>query len=561
MFESKASKSANNELSQREAELKELNTKVAAASERLAVLQQNRLRGAADQAQAKDASASLCSERDASRKHLAEMRMQGESLKSEIASLDAIAASNRDDVMVFKEKLRHLHEKHDALALACESMRPPPAAADVQLKLETGGDVALTVTTAGSERWRESIHTASTGTTPAILEIAPLHFVAAEAGEIAMHAQEMLQFELTGVTAKSKVLARELEQLKKERSSWEEELQALKLEHDSTLLRHRQATQSLNDCLDDVEELRQERAVVQGRLTVISRMKQRLQDDCSKVQSNVGSSKRSIEDVRGLTWQQLKATQDVVLKTHASKQRIEEETRLRQMELQHLSAAHSRAIERDMTVEPKLKTRLAAPDSLKMMAAIQHADAASFSSEQRVDFAGATGTPIGRSPPPLPTRRDRLDGGQSKSIEDPRELKAVVREPDGDLVWAPDLGPGCGPMARPRDSRKSARPAPPPTFQRVTHLAGTAAVPATGVSLQQTKLPPMALTRPSGLSKASTPRSIPDGTLAWAPQEDAETALGEAVAAGVGCIPSLSARTTPRSDPLRDAGQLVLGGR
>jgi len=498
MFESKASKSANHELSQREAELKELNTKVAAASERLAVLQQNRLRGAADQAQAKDASASLCSERDASHKHLAEMRMEGESLKSEIAALDAIAASNQDDVMLFKEKLRKLHEKHRGLALACESMRPLPAAADVQLKLDSDGDIALTVTTAGSERYRESIHTTSTGTTPSILEIAPLHFVAAEAGEIATHAQEMLQFELAAATAKTQVLVRELEQLRKERSSWEEELQALKLEHDSTLLRHRQATESLSDCLDAVEELRQERAVVQGRLTVISRMKQRLQDGCSKVQSNVGTGKRSVEDIRGLTWQQLKATQDVVLKTHASKQRIEEETRLKKMELEQLSAAHSRAIERDMTVEPKLKARLAAPDSLKMMAAIQHADGASLSSEQRVEFAGANGTPVGLSPPPLPTRRDRLDGGQSKSIEDPRQLKAVVREPDGDLVWAPDLGPGCGPMARPRDSRKSARPAPPPTFQSVT--------------------------------------------------------------AGVGCVPALSART-PRSDPLRHAGQLLLGGR
>jgi len=486
-------------------------------------------------------------------------------LKSEITALDATAASNWDDVTVCKEKLRRLHEKHDALASACESMRPPPAAADVQLQLNSGGDIALTVATAGSERWRERIRTASTGTTPAILEIAPLHFVAAEAGEIAMHAQEMLQFELAGVTAKSKVLVRELEQLKKERLSWKEALQVLKQEHDSTVLQHMQASQSLSDCLADVEELRQERATVQGRLTVISRVKQRLQDDCSKVQSNVGTSKRSVEDIRGLTWQQLKETQDVVSRTSASKQRIEEETWLKQKELEHLSAAHSRAIERDMTLELKLKTSLVAPDSVKMMAALQQAEAASLSAGQRAEFARANGTPTrsGLSSPPLPPRQEKLllDGGQSKSIEEPRQLKAVVREPDGDLVWAPDLGPGCGPMARPRDSRKSARPAPPPTFQRATHLAGTAAIPAAAVPVQQMKLPPMPLTRLGGLSKASTPRSIPDGSHAWGPQEDVESALGEAAVAGVGCIPSLSARTTPRSDPLRDAGQLVLGGR
>jgi len=367
-----------------------------------------------------------------------------------------------------------------------------------------------------------------------------------------LHAQETLHFELTAVTAKSKVLVRELEQLKKERSSWEEELQALKQEHDSTILRHRQASQSLSECLADVEELRRERAIVQGRFTVVSRVKQRLQDDCSKVQSNVGTSKRSVEDIRGLTWQQLKQTQDVVSRTTASKQRIEEETRLKQKELEHLSAAHSRAIERDMTLQPKLKTTLVAPDSVKMMTALQQAEAASLSAEQRAELAGL-------SSPPLPPRRD---GGQSKSIEDPRQLKAVVREPDGDLVWAPDLGPGCGPMARPRDLRKSVRPAPPPTFQRATHLAGTAAVSATAaVPLQQIKLPPMPLTRLGGLSKASTPRSIPDGSHAWGPQEDVESALGEAVATGVGRRPSLSARTTPRSDPLRDTGQLVLGGR
>jgi len=559
MFESKASTSANNELSQREAELKELNAGVAAASHRLAGLQQSRLQEAADQAQAQDISVSVCSVRDASHKQLAEMRMQGEALKSEIVVLDASAASNWHDVTLCKEKLRRLHEKHDALASACEGMRPPPAAADVQLNLHSGGDIALTVATAGSERWRESIRTASTGTTPAILEIAPLHFVAAEAGEIAMHAQEMLQFELAAVTAKSKVLGQELRQLEKERSSWEEELQALKQEHDSTMLQHRQASQRLSDCLSGVEELRRERAIVQGRLTVISRVKQRLEDDCTKVQSNVGTSKRSVEDIRGLTWQQLKETQDVVSRTSASKQRIEEETRLKQKELEHLSVAHSRAIERDMTLEAKLKTSLVAPDSVKMMAALQQAEAASLSAGQRAEFANGTSIP-----PPLPPKRERLllDGGQSKSIEEPRQLKAVVRELDGDLVWAPDLGPGCGPMARPRDSRKSARPAPPPTFQRATHLTGTATVPAkAAVHLQQMKLPPMPLTRLGGLSKASTPRSIPDGSHAWGPREDVESALGEAVAVGVGCIPALSARTTPRSDPLRDAGQLVLGGR
>merc|ERR1740123_1108887 len=123
-----------------------------------------------------------------------------------------------------------------------------------------------------------------------------------------------------------------------------------------------------------------------------------------------------------------------------------------------------------MTAEPKLTTSLVGPDSVKMMAALQQAEAASLSAGQRADFARANGTPTraGPSPPPLPPRRERLllDGRPSKSIEDPRQLKAVVRELDGDLVWAPDLGPGCGPMARPRDSRKSARPAPPPTFQR-----------------------------------------------------------------------------------------------
>lgn len=547
---SQASQSAHLELSQREAELKELNTRVAAASERLALLKQTRLQERADQAQGRDASVSLSSVssvRDASRKQLAEMRLQGESLNSELAALDATAASNLEDVKVCKEKLRRLHEKHDALASAHEGMRPPTANADVQLQLDSGGDVLLSVETAGSERWRESIHTASAGTTPAILEIAPLHFVAAEAGEVAMQAQEMMQFELTAVTAKSQVIVRELEQLKKERSSWEEELQALKQVHDSTVLRHRQASQSLSECLADVEGLRRERAIVQGRLTVVGRAKQRLQDDCSKFQSSMRTSKRSVEDIRGLTWQQLKQTQDVVSRTAASKQRIEAETRLKQKELDHLCASHSRTIERDMTLEPKLKATLAAPDSVKMMTALQHAEAASLSAESG-----------GFSSPPLPPRRD---GGQSKSLEDPRQLKAVVREPDGDLVWAPDLGPGCGPMPRPRDSRKSVRPAPPPTFQRATHLAGTAAMSTTAVvPLQQIKLPPMPSTRLGELSKASTPRSIPDGSHARGLQEDVEPALGEAVATGVGCTPPLSARTTPRSDPLRGAGQLVLGG-
>jgi len=99
-------------------------------------------------------------------------------------------------------------------------------------------------------------------------------------------------------------------------------------------------------------------------------------------------------------------------------------------------------------------------------------------------------------PPTMATLQEmQAAGGERASAVPPLEAalppsspqsqaRALIFQQDGEAAWAPDLGPGQGPVPRPPVAPKERKPVPPPTFRRppsgLRILAASPTLQATG---------------------------------------------------------------------------------
>jgi len=551
MFSSAKKKAAAQELSQAEVQDHDVNAKLAAATQEFTRQQHDNHLVRQTLAHEREFSAALRASVVGLTKQLAGSKVDGQNCQDELATLGAESQIVLDEVALYRERLRRLKEKRAVLASASDSLRPL-VVPELQVNFDYEGDVNVTVTTAGSMRWKDHSNiVCCDSTTPAILDVGPLHFVAAEAGKLVEEEQEMLRSEMELASAQQAEATGELQLFNEERSRWA--VQARELHKANDELRNAQvlAAESLKAISTEVESLHSQMPHIQSQLILKSRIRDRLLEDCSKMQSGLGSGRRSVEELRGLTWQQVDVARGTVARTNASVLRAEEESMSKKKELAHLSAAHSQAIEREMAKATRVQVRLPAPDSTEVAAALQHAHTAAQRNERRETAARleppTAGGATGSQPPPAlgmgpamqgamqgrpPPRASSLSlslGRQSLHVdgESPRpplRASSATRTEDNGSVAG-------GPALRHDDLGviDKANPTAPQTLHRPTASAPLSARGKAGAA-PKPGLPPLPASRAVAPAKLS--------------------------AGGHMTLP-LSART-PRSG-LRETGQLVLG--
>lgn len=449
---------------------------------------------------------------------LQEVEEESRKLQIELDAVDAYTRVERTEQAACHEQIRHLKESQAALTLVCETLPISPRA-------EKPVDaVGLPL---------------------------PLSGVAGEATAIIKHMQEGFERQLAATTAKTADVSKERARFEEEYSSVKQQLEELKEEHRKALEQEEVLKTQLGVVLSQVEQMQAQVSPKKKTNFLANIDQERLRERNSKMSDDYGSQRQALEDIRGMTWQELGTARNRLTGTTKTMLVAVAEHEQQQKELLCVAAAHSRPIAKSSVDRVKLPR----PDAGEVSASILQAQAATRRFGER-DQNSALRGPVGDSGTNTP-REDAGAGTQVRTSPSPvmspspvpaSKDRALILEQDGSKAWGPDIGPGQGPVARPRPTRPSGvTPVPLPTFKI---LPGIPPRPET-----VTGAAPVSARQESGYGGAvmiveTMQHGVSPLTAAPVPH-----AAGPAVR--MNTPRSFSART-PRTD-IRNTGQLVVG--